>query len=207
MPWLAKIFKLRSFQFLVILPNFIVFYLFIISSLRGSPVGNRNITIIFVWILWWFVLKAIIVPIGGRIWCMVCPLPAPAEWLSRRSLTGVRYFEKKFKALHHRFTGLQKDWPKIMDNIWLQNILFLALISFGIILITRPIATAFMFLGILAVSLVMALIYRRRIFCQYLCPVGGFLGTYSMASMTELRAVDLRHLQKAQGKIMFCRWA
>ena len=34
LPWLAKIFKLRSFQFLVILPNFIVFYLFIISSLR-----------------------------------------------------------------------------------------------------------------------------------------------------------------------------
>jgi polyferredoxin/plastocyanin len=191
MPWLAKIFKLRSFQFLVILPNFVVFYLFIVSSLQGSPVGNRNITIIFVWILWWFLLKAVIVPIGGRIWCMVCPLPAPAEWLSRRSLTGVRYVEKKFKALHHRFTGLQKDWPKVTDNIWLQNFLFLALISFGIILITRPIATAFMFLGILVLSLVMALVYRRRVFCQYLCPVGGFLGTYSMASMTELRAVDL----------------
>jgi len=202
-PWLAKIFKLRSFQFLVILPNFIVFYLFIVSSLMGSPVGNRNITIIFVWILWWFLLKAVIVPIGGRIWCMVCPLPAPAEWLSRRSLTGVRYFEKKFKALHHRFTGLQKDWPKVIDNIWLQNVLFLALISFGIILITRPIATAFMFLGILAVSLVTALIYRRRIFCQYLCPVGGFLGTYSMASMTELRAIDCEVCKKHKEKSCF----
>jgi polyferredoxin/plastocyanin len=190
-PWLKRIVKLRSFQFLVILPNFIVFYLFILSSLWGSPVGNRNIAIIFVWILWWFVLKAVIVPLGGRIWCMVCPLPAPAEWLSRRRLTGVRYVEKKFKALHHRFFGLQKDWPKVTDNIWLQNILFLALISFGIILITRPVATAFMFLAILAVSFGIALVYRRRIFCQYLCPVGGFLGTYSMASMTELRAVDL----------------
>jgi len=202
-PWLAKIFKLRSFQFLVILPNFIVFYLFIVSSLQGSPVGNRNITIIFVWILWWFLLKAVIVPIGGRIWCTVCPLPAPAEWLSRRSLTGVRYFEKKYKALHHRFAGLQKDWPKIADNIWLQNILFLALISFGIILITRPIATAFMFLGILVLSMVMALVYRRRIFCQYLCPVGGFLGTYSMASMTELRAVDLDVCRKHKEKSCF----
>ena len=203
LPWLKKILKLRSFQFLVILPNFIVFYLFIISSLRGSPVGNRNITIIFVWILWWFVLKAIIVPIGGRIWCMVCPLPAPAEWLSRRRLTGVRYVKKTFKALHHRFTGLQKDWPMITDNIWLQNILFLALISFGIILITRPIATALMFIGILAVSFGMALVYRRRIFCQYLCPVGGFLGTYSMASMTELRAVDLDICKKHKEKSCF----
>ena len=152
--------------------------------------GNRNIAIIFVWILWWFVLKAVIVPLGGRIWCMVCPLPAPAEWLSRRSFTAVHYLKKPFKTLHHRFTGLQKDWPKLLDNMWLQNILFLSLISFGMILITRPIATATMFLIILGASLILALIYRRRIFCQYLCPVGGFLGTYSMASMTELRAID-----------------
>jgi polyferredoxin/heme/copper-type cytochrome/quinol oxidase subunit 2 len=189
-PWLKKMVKLRGFQFLVILPNFIVFYLFILSSLWGSPVGNHNIAIIFVWILWWFVLKAIIVPLGGRIWCMVCPLPAPAEWLSRKSFTAVRYIQQPFKTLHHSFLGLQRDWPKIMDNIWLQNILFLALISFGIILITRPIATALLFLMILVMSLMLALIYRRRVFCQYLCPVGGFLGIYSMASMTELRAVD-----------------
>ena len=199
-PWFKKMIKLRSFQFLIILPNFVVFYLFILSSLWGSPVGNRNIAIIFVWILWWFVLKAIIVPLGGRIWCAVCPLPAPAEWLSRKSFTGVRYFQKPFKALHHRFIGLQKDWPKLMDNIWLQNILFLALISFGIILITRPIATALLFLIILVMSLLLAFIYRRRVFCQYLCPVGGFLGTYSMASMTELRAVDFDKCKKHKEK-------
>jgi plastocyanin len=199
-PWLKKILKLRSFQFLIILPNFVVFYLFILSSLWGSPVGNRNIAIIFVWILWWFVLKAIIVPLGGRIWCMMCPLPAPSEWLSRKSFTAVRYIKQPFKTLHHRFTGLQKDWPKLMDNIWLQNILFLALISFGIILITRPIATALLFLIILVMSLLLALIYRRRVFCQYLCPVGGFLGTYSMASMTELRAVDFDTCKKHKEK-------
>ena len=200
LPLLKKVVKLRSLQFLIILPNFIVFYFFILSSLWGSPVGNRNIAIIFVWILWWFVLKAIIVPLGGRIWCMVCPLPAPAEWLSRKSFTAVRYIQKPFKTLHHRFIGLQKDWPKLMDNIWLQNILFLALISFGIILITRPVATALLFLIILVMSLLLAFIYRRRVFCQYLCPVGGFLGTYSMASMTELRAVDLNTCKQHKEK-------
>ena len=202
-PWFKRLVKMRSFQFLVILPNFIVFYLFIISSLWGSPVGNRNIAIIFVWILWWFALKAIIVPLGGRIWCMICPLPAPAEWLSRKSFTGVRYLKAPFKKLHHRFTGLQKDWPRLMDNIWLQNVLFLALISFGIILITRPIATAMLFLIILVLSLLLALIFRRRVFCQYLCPVGGFLGTYSMASMTELRAIDYDTCRKHRDKSCF----
>ena len=200
LPWLKKIIKSRSFQFMVIFPNFVVFYLFILSALWGSPVGNRNIAIIFVWIAWWFALKAIFVPLGARLWCMICPLPAPAEWLSRRSLAAVKYLKKPFKGLHHRFTGLQKDWPKRLDNIWLQNILFLTLISFGIILITRPIATAILFLAILVISLILSLIYRRRIFCLYLCPVGGFLGTYSMASMTEVRVKDREICKKHKEK-------
>jgi plastocyanin/ferredoxin len=200
-PWLKHIIRSRSFPFLVILPNFIVFYLFILSGLWGSPVGNRNIAIIFVWILWWFALKAILVPLGGRIWCMVCPLPAPAEWLSRRRLTAVRFIQRPFRGLHHIFTGLQKDWPRGISNMWLQNILFLIMISFGIILITRPVATAILFIVILAMTLVLALIYRQRVFCLYLCPVGGFLSTYSMAAMSEIRAIDpdvcKRHKEKS----------
>lgn len=203
LPWLKTIVKLRSFQFLIILPNFIVFYLFILSSLWGSPVGNRNIAIVFVWILWWFVLKAVIVPLGGRIWCLMCPLPAPAEWLSRRSLAAVRYVREPFKKLHHRFSGLQRDWPVKIRNIWLQNILFLILISFGMILITRPIATALLFLVILGGTLLLSLIYRHRVFCLYLCPVGGFLGTYSMASMTEVRAIDRDVCKKHKDKSCF----
>lgn len=199
-PWLKRLVRVRGLQFFIVAPNFIIFYLFILSSLWGSPVGNRNITIVVVWILWWFILKAILVPLGGRLWCLMCPLPAPAEWLSRRSLTAVRYFQEPFKRLHHRFSGLQKDWPLKLRNIWLQNILFLVLISFGMILITRPLATALMFIIILVVTLVLSLIYRQRVFCLYLCPVGGFLGTYSMASMTEVRAIDpdvcIKHKEK-----------
>jgi len=199
-PGFKRLVSQRGFQFFLILPNFIVFYLFILSSLQGSPVGNRNIAVIFVWILWWFLLKAVFVPFGGRIWCTMCPLPAPGEWISRKSLTAVRYFEKPFRRLHHRFTGLEKDWPGRLDNIWLQNVLFLCLISFGIILITRPFATAMLFIVILGMTLVLSLVYRNRAFCQYLCPVGGFLGTYSMAAMTELRAVDPEVCRKHRNK-------
>lgn len=200
LPWLKWLVMRRSFQFLILLPGVIIFYLFILSSLWGSPVGNRNIAIIFVWILWWFALKAIFVPLGGRIWCLICPLPAPAEWLGRKSLTAVRFIQKPFKGLHHRFLGLQKDWPKLMQNMWLQNFIFLAMISFGIILITRPVATAIMFLLILAATILLALVYRQRVFCLYLCPVGGFLGNYSMASMTEIRAIDPNVCKKHKEK-------
>ena len=199
-PQLKRLVMKRSFQFWFIVVNFIVFYLFILSSLWGSPVGNRNIAIVFVWILWWFVLKAILVPLGGRLWCFMCPLPAPAEWLSRKSLTAVHYLKQPFGRLHHRYLGLQKDWPRIIRNVWLQNILFLTLISFGMILITRPLATALLFLAILAGTLLMTLIFRHRVFCLYLCPVGGFLGTYSMASMTEVRAIDPKVCVKHKDK-------
>lgn len=200
LPGLKWLVNRRSFQFLILLPGAIIFYLFILSSLWGSPVGNRNIAIIIVWVLWWFALKAIFVPLGGRIWCLMCPLPAPAEWLSRRTLTAVRYIKKPFKGLHHRFSGLQKDWPKVMRNMWLQNFIFLAMISFGIILITRPVATAGMFLLILVTTLILSLVYRNRVFCLYLCPVGGFLGNYSMASMTEIRVIDPEICKKHKNK-------
>ncbi len=203
-PGLEKAVRSRGFHFWILLPGLIVFYLFILSAFWGSPVGNRNIAIIFVWILWWFALKAVFVPLGARLWCLLCPLPAPAEWLGRRALTAVRFMEKPFKGLHHRFTGRQKDWPRGLRNMWLQNIVFMTMISFGIILITRPLATASLFLLILGATLILALFFRRRVFCRYLCPVGGFLGNYAMASVTELRVIDPEVCRTHKNKDCVC---
>lgn len=187
---LRFLFTRRSFQFVLLAPMAVIFYLFIISSLFGSPVGNRNISIIIVWIFWWFLLKAIFVPFGGRLWCTICPLPAPAEWLSRKSFTAVHALPRPLRGMRHKFLGLQWDWPKPLRNMWIQNLVFMAMISFGIMLITRPVATGLAFVIILVVTLVLALLFRHRVFCLYVCPVSGFLGTYSMASMTMVRAID-----------------
>ena len=75
-PWLKRLVRMRSFQFLVILPNLFMFYLFLIAGFWGTPVGNKNIIIVFVWILWWFLLITLLVPLGSRSWCTICPLPA-----------------------------------------------------------------------------------------------------------------------------------
>jgi polyferredoxin len=199
-PGLKWLMKRRSFQFFLLFPGFVIFYLFIIASLKGSPVGNHNIAIIIVWILWWFLLKSVFVPLGGRLWCMICPLPAPAEWISRKAFTAVRFIKKPIKGKHHKYTGLGLDWPKKLRNMWLQNIIFLLMISFGIILITRPVATSIMFLLILVTTLILVFIFRNRVFCLYLCPVGGFLGNYSMASMTALRVIDKDVCKKHKNK-------
>jgi hypothetical protein len=183
--WLAK---LRSFQFLAILPNLVLFYIFILAGIFGSPIGNANMIIVFVWILWWFLLISVMVPFVGRLWCLMCPLPAFGDWLQRLALIGVR--PRKTVGLNNKLFGLNKRWPKALSNIWLQNIGFLTLATIAILLVTRPIVS-YIVLGLMfLLATVMALIWRGRAFCLYLCPVSGFLGLYSMTYMMELRSKD-----------------
>ena len=51
----------------------------ILSGFIGTPVGNHNFGIVFVWIVWWALLMLILVPLAGRSWCAVCPIPMPGE--------------------------------------------------------------------------------------------------------------------------------
>jgi ferredoxin len=183
--WLAK---LRSFQFLAILPNLVLFYIFILAGIFGSPIGNANMIIVFVWILWWFLLISVMVPFVGRLWCLMCPLPAFGDWLQRLALIGVR--PGKTVGLNNKLFGLNKRWPKALSNIWLQNIGFLTLATVSILLVTRPIVSSIVLGLMFLLATVMALIWRGRAFCLYLCPVSGFLGLYSMTSMMELRSKD-----------------
>ena len=187
-PWMKRLVRMRSFQFLLILPNLFMFYFFLIAGVFGTPVGNRNIIIVFVWILWWFLLIALLMPFASRIWCTVCPLPFFGDWIQRRAVVRVRSGHSP--GTENAFFGLHKRWPKQLSNIWVQNIGFLFLATFSALLVTRPIVSALVFglLFLLATGLAMA--YRLRTFCNYVCPISGFLSLYAMTSTLELRSAD-----------------
>ncbi len=187
-PWLKRLVKMRSFQFLLILPNLFLFYFFLIAALFGTPVGNRNIIIVFVWILWWFVLIAAMVPFSSRSWCTICPLPFFGDWLQRRAVVKVR--PGKTPGTENRFFGAWRRWPKQLSNIWPQNIGFLFLATFSALLVTRPIVSALVFGLLILLAAGLALVFRLRTFCNYVCPISGFLSLYSMTSTIELRSVD-----------------
>ncbi len=197
-PWLKRLVKMRSFQFLLILPNLFLFYLFLIAGVFGTPVGNRNIIIVFVWILWWFVLIAVMVPFGSRIWCTMCPLPFFGDWFQRRSVIKVR--PGKSPGTENEFFGSWKRWPKKLSNIWLQNFGFLLLATFSALLVTRPIVSALVFGILILLAAGLALVYRLRTFCNYVCPISGFLSLYSMTSTIELRSVDKETCLKCKYK-------
>lgn len=197
-PLLKRIVKMRGFQFWLILPNLVLFYVFILSGLFGTPIGSHNIIIVFVWILWWFVLITLMVPLGGRIWCTMCPLPFFGDWLQRRSLVKVRLGNTV--GLRNSLFGLNKRWPKKLSNIWLQNFGFLLLALFSALLVTRPIVSVVVFAGLIVLAVVLAYVYRLRSFCNYVCPISGFLSLYSMTSTTELRSKSEVECQKCTSK-------
>ena len=86
-PWLKRVVKAPSFQFNLALPMLGVFWLIILTGLFGTKVAGRNAGPMIIWVLWLSALIILLVPIGGRIWCTVCPLPLLGEWLQRLRLT------------------------------------------------------------------------------------------------------------------------
>ncbi len=192
---LNKIFKSRLFQPSLMLLNLIVFVILILSGIYGAPIGNQNSAIIMVWILWFFLLIALLVPLGGRSWCMMCPLPAPGEWLSRLSII------RKSK----RQLNLGLKWPKKLDNMWIQNFGFLLIATLSPIILTRPAATSYMLLFFIFLGIVLSVMFKKqgrigRTFCKYVCPVGGFIGLYSLMGAVEIKSKDTEVCRKCKDK-------
>lgn len=163
---------------LLLLAGFVVA---ILTGLFGTPAGSHNFGTIFVWIVWWALLIIVMVPLFGRLWCAICPIPAPGEWLQRRSI---------MRRLPGRPRSLGWRWPRRLRNIWLQNLGFLGIALFSTIILTRPNVTAWVLLGMMGLAVILSMLFRNRVFCRYVCPVGGFIGLYALVSSLELRVKD-----------------
>ncbi len=181
-PLVKRLLRSRWPQWLVVAAMLLFFVLAILAGLFGTPAGNRNFGIVFVWIVWWALLILLMVPFAGRLWCGICPIPAPGEWLQRRALVQPRPGGKLYTL------GLK--WPRRFRNIWLQNIGFLGVALFSTVILTTPLVTALVLAGFVLVAIATSLLFERRTFCRYLCPVGGFIGLYSQAAPVEIRVRD-----------------
>ncbi len=178
-PVVRRLLRSRLLQPALTLVTLAGFALAILTGLFGTPAGSRNFGIIFVWIIWWALLIVVLVPFFGRAWCMICPIPAPGEWLQRRGIV-----IRQPGPLH----SLHKRWPRRLKNMWLQNIGFLIVASFSAVILTRPQVSALVLLALVGAAVALSLVFDHRVFCRYVCPVGGFIGLYSMMAPLELRA-------------------
>ena len=190
-PLLCKLYVWRGTQPALMLASLFGFVIVILTGLIGTPVGGKNFSIIFVWIVWWALLMIILVPLAGRLWCLACPIPGLGEWLQRRSIVIKR---------SGRLLTLGKQWPRRLDNIWLQNVAFLGVAIYSGLILTLPLVTALVLLAFIIIAIGLSLVFERRTFCRYICPVGGFIGLYSLVAPLELRVKDVDVCRVHRGK-------
>ena len=190
-PFIKNALKSRYPQLAVFIVMLAGYIFAILAGFIGTPVGSHNFSIVFVWIAWWAVLILVAVPFFGRGWCAICPIPLPGEWLQRGAVLSPP--DKKPKWLNLR-------WPKFLRNIWLQNISFLLLALFSSVLLTTPNITGIVLATMLFAAIGLSMVFERRAFCRYLCPVGGFIGLYSQTAPIELRIKDKQVCVTCEGK-------
>lgn len=188
--WIKKLVRNRWLQFVVSVFMLAGFVFAILTGFLGTEVGSRNFGIIFVWIVWWAAVITLLVPFTGRLWCSVCPLPLPGEWIQRRAL---------IKSGRKIYTlGLR--WPRALKNIWLQNGVFLGIAIFSAAVLTHTKITAAVMAGYGFLAVILSVFYEKRIFCRYVCPVGGFIGLYSLTAPFELRVKNATVCQNHKSK-------
>lgn len=191
LPLVKPLLKNRWPQLLLLAGMLAGFLFAILAGLIGTPVGSHNFGIVFTWITWWAILILVAVPFFGRGWCAVCPIPLPGEWLQRGAVLGP--IDKK-----PRWPNLR--WPNKLRNIWLQNAAFTLVALFSSVILTSPAVTSIVLAGMLFLAIGLSMVFERRTFCRYLCPVGGFIGLYAQAAPMELRVKDRRVCAACVGK-------
>jgi len=174
--------KSRWFPSSLILVNLVIFVVILVSALIGgvSP-GNLNFGVMITWVLWWVLLMTLFVPIVGRFWCMMCPFPLIGDWIQRGKLIGVG---------RQKSWGLNRQWPKKFRNLWPLTIAFFVTTLFFGFFTVIPVATFALLVVVVFTAIAIALVFEKRTFCLYICPVSGFQGLYSNFSAFEVRAKD-----------------
>ncbi|MHB1783584.1 MAG: 4Fe-4S binding protein [Acidimicrobiales bacterium] len=185
-PRVACFVRNRKFQFLLILPNQIIFWTVIFVGLLGTAVPGLNFGTAITWYVW-FCLVFVMMAVVGRAWCAMCPFGGFAEWIQRRS-----FFRRTEKVL-----GLGRKFPEPLARLGfvlpVASFLLLTWIEeyFNIAGPGNPAATSFMVIGIVASALAFFLIFERRTFCRYICPLTSLIGTIgSMGAVAGFRTRD-----------------
>jgi polyferredoxin len=187
-PWLKRVVKAPSFQFNLALPMLGVFWLIVLTGLFGTKVAGRNAGPMIIWVLWLSALIILLVPIGGRLWCTVCPLPLLGEWLQRLRLN--RNPAELENKTPRRIFGVPLIWPAWLSNAWPRVLLFLLLGTFSTTIVALPPATSWMLIGLVILAIVTSIFPEQRLFCRYLCPINSYISLYSTTGRVMVRSVS-----------------
>jgi ferredoxin len=179
--YLSSLFKSRWFPIVPQLVMLMVFGLLIAGGIGVTTddpefakwLRNTNLANLLVWSYWWpmIIIAAILL---GRMWCMVCPVELVAYLASR--------------------IGLKRKVPVFFKSGWVITIFYTLILIVGVHTLALhriPQRMAIYLLTLVGIAVVVSLVFRKRAFCSYVCPVGHLLGLYTLISPIEWRANNL----------------
>lgn len=154
------------------------FAVIVAIGIWGPQSRDSNFVLNLFW-AWWWPVMLLLFPLVGRVWCAVCPFMIYGELVQKLSL---KWFPRQLRA-----------WPRQQAERWGGWFLFGL---FTLILLWEELwnleNTAYLssclLLLITAGAVIFSLLFERRFWCRYLCPIGGMNGMFAKLSMIELRA-------------------
>lgn len=151
----------------------------VVTVLMVAPQSrDRNFALNLFW-AWWWMLILISFPFVGRLWCSICPFMIYGELAQKISLW---LYPRKLQPWARQAADKWGGWflfgmftlILLWEELWnLENTAYLS----GCLLLL-----------ITAGAVIFSVLFERRFWCRYLCPIGGMNGLFAKLSMIELRA-------------------
>lgn len=172
-PFIKEVFLSRFFPGVFQYPLVLFFAIVLVSAFFGTIRAGENLSTVATWTLWWSLLPFSFL-FFSRFWCAVCPLAKIGDLVQKIIVPKREWpgsFLKKYGVWIMSFTFLILVWA---DRVWsITNV---------------PRYTGLLLVIITIGSVIISSLYKRRVWCRYLCPIGALTGIYSMTSLIELRA-------------------
>ncbi len=150
--------------------------LFLVITLLMLFFGHKDGQLNFVNILFWsagIFGMYLITFVSGRFLCGICPFAAAGDLV--KSLKNFNLQIPKILISYGRYITI----GLIMSVFWFEGITSIPHSSR---------LTAYLIIFILSGAIISGFIFERRVWCRYVCPLGGLFGVYSFASITSLKA-------------------
>ena len=153
-----------------------IFLAAVLALFFGPADPEKNIGITLSWVIGWPVLYFSFFFLA-RIWCSVCTLAVPgrivqAIWKPERNTPE---FIKKYSGWIMASLCIIVLWVEIVWDAY-----------------NNPFLGGWVILAVTLGSFIFSILFKRRVWCRYVCPLGAINAIFAMPSILELRAN--RHL-------------
>ena len=169
-PLIPQVFIWFNMVMVVIMAGFTLFGG---SRPEGHPLQDfgNNPGMLITWLIW-FPILPISAFLIGRIWCGICPIAGFGDLAAR---------VKSFNLPVPKFLKRMDFWMVVISFLLLDYLEEFLGVS------EKPLATGMLLVFIIGLSVIFCVLFERKTFCRYVCPLAGMLGAYSTLSLVEIR--------------------